>query len=332
MTGRTERRRARHVTRDSWHRACVRPCPEVQRHAEPEALPSPRERPIPDAGRARVKRDTVEPELQDDEHESAGEDACALGFSRCNLPPWVIASREFQDHPRGLHVVGVRRENGALFSRLSSIDDPDERARVFDAYMNVKFNLEEWRAHTAPASRSIRNSYLRFLRGWGVDSSSIEGAVLKGWVESRLGIPPRYHRGPITVGTRSYVAFARDRMLGHARSNALDAQLDLLFEFCQYELRRRGLRWFDLYRGTYDADQHPIVARRGRREYAVVLNNLCSFTADVNKAWEFGSKVWKVRVPAQRVFYFAGLLPKTILRGEDEHLVFGGEHWVKEIV
>jgi len=58
-------------------------------------------------------------------------------LGRANLPPWIIASLEFQDHPRPLHLVGVRRENRLLFDRLRGIDDAAERGRVFDDYMNV---------------------------------------------------------------------------------------------------------------------------------------------------------------------------------------------------
>jgi NAD+--dinitrogen-reductase ADP-D-ribosyltransferase len=257
-------------------------------------------------------------------------DATPLSFGRATLAPWIIASREFQDHPRALHIVGVRRENRSLFRRLDTIDDPVERASFFDAYTNAKFRLDEWRTETPGARRSLRNSYLRFLRGWGVDANSIEGAVLKGWVESRLGIPPHYHGGPIEAGRRSYLEFARQRMLGHARTNAIDAQLDLLFEFCQYELHRRRVRRIVLYRGTHDADVQLLLARRGS-ERLVLMNNLCSFTSDVERAWEFGSVVFRGVVPAQRIFYFAGLLPKSILRGEEEYLVIGGEHWVSPV-
>ena len=247
------------------------------------------------------------------------------------MPAWVIASLDFQTHPRALHIVGVRRENRALFARLASIEDTGERGRVFDDYMNVKFYLHDWQAHENSARQSLRNSYLRFLSGWGMDSNSIEGAVLKGWVESRFGIRPRYHRGSIEPGTRSYMRFAQHRMLGHARTNAIDSQLDLLFEFCQSEARRRRLSRLLLYRGTDDADQHRLGTRYGKRDYVVILNNLCSFSSDPERAWEFGSTVWQVEVPAQRVCYFTGLLPRSVLKGEDEYLVLGGEHRVKEL-
>jgi NAD+--dinitrogen-reductase ADP-D-ribosyltransferase len=252
-------------------------------------------------------------------------------FGRANLPPWIIASLEFQDHPRPLHLMGVRRENKSLFTRLERIADASERGQVFDDYMNVKFYLHDWPTHGPRARQSLKNSYLRFLRGWGVDSSSIEGAVLKGWVESRFGLRPLYHGRAINRGERSYLGFARDRMLGQARTNAIESQLDLLFEYCQYEGRRRKTSRFVLYRGTHDVDQHRVMRRFSKRDYVVTLNNLCSFSSDAERAWEFGSTVWRVSVPLERVFYFAGLLPRSVLRGEDEFLVLGGEHRVTEL-
>jgi NAD+--dinitrogen-reductase ADP-D-ribosyltransferase len=211
------------------------------------------------------------------------------------------------------------------------MDDPLERAQFFDEYMNAKFRLDEWPTQTAAGRRSLRNSYLRFLRGWGFASNSIEGAVLKGWVESRLGIAPTYHAGRIEPRRRSYLEFARQRMLGHARTNAIDAQLDLLFEYCQYELKRRALPKLTLYRGIEDSDEGRVLARRGSSECLVRINSLSSFTSEVERAWEFGSTVLRAVVPAQRIFYFAGLLPKSILKGEDEHLVIGGEYWVSQV-
>jgi NAD+--dinitrogen-reductase ADP-D-ribosyltransferase len=259
------------------------------------------------------------------------EDAEPAAFGRATQAPWVVASLDFQMHPRSLHIIGVRRENRLLFAKLDEIDDPGERGLVFDRYMNLKFHLEDWSELGSRSRQSLRNSYLRFLRGWGVDSNSIEGAVLKGWVESRFGIAPSYHRGPVRRGTASYLPFASDRMRGQARTNAIDSQLDLLFEFCQFEVRRRRLGRLVLYRGTHDVDRHRVLRQFTKRDYVVELNNLCSFTIEPERAWEFGSTVWRVEVPLQRVCYFPGLLPRSVLRGEDEYLVLGGQHRVTEV-
>jgi NAD+---dinitrogen-reductase ADP-D-ribosyltransferase len=254
-------------------------------------------------------------------------------FNRCNLPPWVIASREFAESPRPIEIQGVREANRFLFTLLDGIDSPEERAARFDAFLSVKFQLHTWQAQaTDGARRSLKNGYLRFLRGWGFDSSSIEGAVLKGWVESRLGIPPTFHRTRIGGPEgEAYFRYVVDRMNGAARTAGIQDQLDLLYAFTQYELGRRqpGERWVTLWRGLHDQEDHEVVERRGPRELVVRANSLSSFTDDPERAWEFGTTVWEARVPVPRIFFFGSALPTSILKGEREWLVIGGELPVK---
>src|SRR4051794_32853531 len=101
-------------------------------------------------------------------------------YNHCNLPPWVIASRHFNDNPQELEIQGVRQANRFLFEKLGRIESAEERAVVFNDYMSVKFQLHQWESQsTDKARKSIKNSYLRFLRGWMMDSNSVEGAVLK---------------------------------------------------------------------------------------------------------------------------------------------------------
>jgi NAD+--dinitrogen-reductase ADP-D-ribosyltransferase len=257
-------------------------------------------------------------------------------FNRCNLPPWVIASRHFDEAPQPIVLQGVRDENRFLFDLLERIEDPDERARRFDDWVNVRFQLHHWAEQTTPgARRSLKNSYLRFLRGWGVDASSIEGAVLKGWVESRMGIPPVFHR--TVLGDRdgeAWGGYVADRTRGHAWTSAIDAQLDLVYTFTQHELARRrsGERWITLWRGLNDLDAHEVVERLSPREWVLRMNNLCSFTGDAERAWEFGSVVVEARVALPRVFFAGELLPRSILKGEREFLVMGRELKVKRVM
>ena len=254
-------------------------------------------------------------------------------FNLCNLPPWAIASRHFCDNPQPLEIQGVREANRFLFALLDGLDSPEERAVRFDAYVSVKFQLHTWQAQaTAGARRSLKNGYLRFLRGWGFDSSSIEGAVLKGWVESRLGIAPTFHRERIGgAESEAYFRYVVDRMNGSARTAGIHDQLDLLYAFTQYELARRcpGERWVTLWRGVHDAEEHEVLERAGPRDLVVRANSLSSFTDDPDRAWEFGTTVWEARVPLPRVFFFGAALPASILKGEREWLVIGGELPVK---
>ncbi len=257
-------------------------------------------------------------------------------FNLCNLPPWAIASRHFCEHPQPLEIQGVREANRFLFRLLDGIESPDERARRFDDYLSVKFQLHHWREQqTSGARRSLRNGYLRFLRGWGFGSSSIEGAVLKGWVESRFGIPPTFHREPIAgADSAAYFRYVVDRMKGSERTSAILSQLDLVYTFTQHELARRlpGERWLTLWRGQNDVGDHEVVEKVGRREWVVRLNNLCSFTDDRERAWEFGSTVWEARIPVPRVFFVSAFFPRSILQGEREHLVVGGETPVRRLL
>ncbi len=257
-------------------------------------------------------------------------------LNRCNLPPWVIASHHFDDDPTPLELQGVREASAGLFRMLDGIDDPDERGRRFDDWVSVRFQLHHWQEQaTASARRSLRNGYVRFLRGWGHDASSVEGAVLKGWVESRMGIPPTFHRAPLAgPDDGPWAAYVADRTRGHAYTSLIDAQLDLVYAFTQYELARRlrGARWLTLWRGQNDLGAHEIVERLGPREWVVRLNNLCSFTDDRERAWEFGDVVLEARVGIPRLFFAGHLLPRSILRGEREHLVIGGQLRVKRVL
>jgi len=251
------------------------------------------------------------------------------------VPPWVVGSPAFDEDPRPIELQGVCAENAGLFRALDALDDPDARARTLDDWLSVRFQLHQWREQATPsAQRSLRNSYLRFLRGWGMDANSIEGAVLKGWVESRIGVPPTFHHVPLRQDEAAWARYALDRTRGHAFTSAVDAQLDVVYAFTQYELARRhpGQRWITLWRGQNDLGEHEVVERLGPREWVLRMNNLCSFTDDRERAWEFGSAVLEARLALGRIFFAGHLLPRSILRGEREHLVIGGALRVRRIL
>lgn len=241
---------------------------------------------------------------------------------------------EFQENPAPLEIGRVRHENRRFFALLDAEPSPSRRGEIFHEYLSVQFALHQWQEHQRSARSSLRNSYVRYLRGWAVDSNSIEGAVLKGWVHSRMGIPPTFHHAPLGGSLENFNLFSIDRIRGSARTNAIEQQLDLLFEFSQYELCRRhpDERWLTLYRGTFDAPSYEMMAAENPREPVVRMNNISSFTSDRECAWEFGSTVWEVRVPLAKIFFFSDLLPESILRGEQEHLVIGGEYRVRKLL
>ena len=264
-------------------------------------------------------------------------------FSHCQLPPWHLASPEFQADPQTLELGDVRLTERRLWQALAALPEPAARARYFHDYVSVKFSLHAWTDadQTATARAALRHSYVHCLRHWGVDSNGPSGAALKAWVESRFGLRPTYHGGNLTTDETARSRYARDRMKGASRTMGLSQQLDLLYIFCQDELARRhpGERWLTLFRGTHDPEEYavrpplsrptdsPEVTSRSP-ELSVEFNNLSSFTIDPEVAWEFGSSVWAVRVPMAKICCFSGLLPGEFLQGEAEYLVLGGRYTV----
>jgi NAD+---dinitrogen-reductase ADP-D-ribosyltransferase len=248
------------------------------------------------------------------------------------VPPWAVGTIQFSQDPRRVELPGVRAEHQTLFDRLEAIDGWEERAHQFHQYLAERFRLEG----SAPENRTARkNSYLRYLRGWAVDSSSVEGAVLKGWVESRFHLLPTFHKRRIgALGDDGYQAYTEEWTHGSTHTNEIFSQLDLLYEHTQDELERRHPleRTLRLYRGVDENSEHSIIAQEGRRQFIVRLNNLCSFTAERELAWEFGSTVWEADVPFGKVTFFSGLFPTSLLRGEAEHLVIGGELRVRRVM
>ena len=257
-------------------------------------------------------------------------------FNLCNLPPWAIASRRFNSHPQPLEIQGVRQSHQRLFAALDTIEARLARGQQFHDYLDVVFQLHQWERATSSSSRkSLKNSYLRILRGWMFDSNSREGAVLKGWVESRLGLMPTFHRVPIPdIHSDAYQDYLRERMQGAARTSALMAQFDLLYEFVQDELRRSkpAPTHLRLWRGIHDFDDQRILEKLGGRSHLVRLNNLVSFTTDFERAWEFGSKVMQADVPLPKVFFCGDLLPAALFKGEGEVMVIGGEYEVEVLI
>jgi len=233
-----------------------------------------------------------------------------------------------------LEIQGVKESNRFLFKKLATLPSCRERALFFNDFMSVKFQLHHWQEQSSDLARmSIRNSYLKFLKGWKIDSNSVAGAVLKRWVESRIGIGPTFHKARIDgLNSQSYFNYSVDVMKGSAQTSAIQSQLDILYQFGQFELARKypGVNAITLYRGTHDAEEYDILEILDKRESIVRMNNLVSFTNEEERAWEFGRTVWKTTVPLCKIFFYNDLLP-GILQGEDEYMIIGGEYQVERI-
>ncbi len=257
-----------------------------------------------------------------------------LPINRCNLPAVILGSLTFQRHPTALFIDGVAELHAQLFRQLGHLSEHGERVSCFTTYMNAQFLLEHLEeAGLTDHSRVKRHKadYLRVLRGWSFDSDGVEAAVLKGWVESRFGLLPRYHREPIRdAHAAAYRAYEEARAQGLYNTNALEAQLDLLYAFCQFELARLypERSHLHLYRGVNRLDLHEQLAHYDAHHGALLLNNLTSFTDNRERADEFGDHILQTDVPLPKILAFSRLLPGR-LKGEDEFMVIGGVYEVR---
>ena len=251
-----------------------------------------------------------------------------LPINRCNLPASILGSLSYQRHPVPLKLDGVEELHRSLFAALDALPDPGSRAQLFMAHMAATFSLDhpEEAGFSATAHDRVRATYLRLLRGWAFDPDGQEGAVLKGWVESRFGLLPRHHGGPIRdFSGDAYRHYLEERSRGLYGSNALEAQLDLLYSFCQHELARQrpGQTHLTLYRGVNRVSDYEILQEGDGGRRVVLLNSLNSLTLDRERACEFGDFILDVQVPLPKIFFYHRLLP-GVLRGEDEFMVVGG--------
>ncbi len=267
--------------------------------------------------------------MTEQQHRATLPRSAYLPINHCNLPAVILGSLTFQHHPARLLIDGVAALHRDLLRRLDAINDPGNRAQQFIDYMTVHFRLHAPdEAGLTDASKCDRSKadYLRLLRGWAFDAEGRDAAVLKGWVESRFGLIPRFHLVPIhSTDDESYQAFRHAYAEGLYNTNSLEAQLDLLYTYCQYELQRRHLEknHLGLYRGSNAIEllKHAEHSEDGKP--LLLLNNLNSFSSSIERASEFGDQVFRIEVPLSKIFFYSELLPRY-LKAENEYIVLGG--------
>jgi len=250
-----------------------------------------------------------------------------LPINRCNLPAIILGGLTFQRFPTPLHLDSVAELHADLFRRLERIAGKAERAAAFCDYLTVHFCLEQLEeAGLSELSKSRANAnWMRILRGWSFNADGREGAVLKGWIESRFGLLARFHGEALRdFSGPAYLRYQEMRSAGLYGTNALEGQLDLLYAYGQYEFGRTspGAKHLELYRGINRIDAHEVLAG-GTSRQVVLFNNMASFTASRERAGEFGDCILATRVPLAKIFFSCELLPRA-LKGEDEYLVIGG--------
>lgn len=257
------------------------------------------------------------------------------------VPTRLLASTAFNESPTPLTIAGVREAHHNLFTLLQGANTLAQARYLFDNYVSIAFGLRKpdpsELASMGPAEqRRWRTSWRKLLQGWGMDANSAAGAVLKGWVESRFGLVPSFHKAPLgRFPSPAWITYLQEKAGHRFNNNNIHQQLDLLYEFSQWALRtprmqqlRAGQGHMRLWRGSNRCEEQTIAGSLTQRRCTVRLNNLVSFSQSAEDASVFGDWVFEARVPLCKVILFPGLLPGQVLQGEQEVLVIGGDYEV----
>ena len=250
------------------------------------------------------------------------------------VPARVLASVAFNAHPLPLHVAGARETNPGLFALLARCADMAEARGVFGHYLSLAFDLAPRGDRAGGPVGRRRASYLKLLQGWGLDANGAAGAVLKGYVESRFGIVPVFHKAPLLrFPSETWVTYLEEKAGPRQHDNNVFQQLDLLFEVSQWMLQRfhplgDGER-VTLWRGSTRCEEQVVQGSLRERRCTVRLNNLVSFSLTREQASCFGDWVLRAEVPQSKLLLWPGLLDTASLRGESEVLAIGGDYEVE---
>lgn len=286
------------------------------------------------------------------------------------VPAPVLTSLEFNAHPISLAIAGVRPAHKGLFSLLDGTHSLAEAGEVFDHYLTIVFGLQKPSSQTLAVlceqeGRRWRSSWRKLLQGWGMDANGPAGAVLKGWVESRFGMTPLFHKD--TLGrfpSPTWVTYLEEKSASRYHNNSIHQQLDLVYEYTQWALRRFALpeptspyapepkrvtcchaserrsagrqvpvaddpHHLRLWRGSTRAEEQVVSGKLRERRCVIRLNSIASFSRSREAASCFGDWVFETRVPLTKIVVAPGMLPGQVLQGEQEVLALGGDYDVE---
>ncbi|MCE0495728.1 NAD(+)--dinitrogen-reductase ADP-D-ribosyltransferase [Vibrio salinus] len=256
-------------------------------------------------------------------------------LNRINVPSWLFGSIEYQHHPIPVSLDGIPLWYSKFFDDLSKITSTNQRFDMFTEFMDNRFCLsDETRIRMRIESDGLKNlrpkvHYRRLILGWLFDSDNQQGAAWRGWVESRFGLLTNFYNGSsVDCGNEAYWEFRQRCQQATHNTNELYEQLDLLYYFCQQELKFTfpSEQHITLYRGcTDDSENFGIDDKQ-----VTLFNNLSSFTSNPESALLFGSSVYEVNVPLTKIACYQSLLPDA-LSGENEYVVIGGLYTVNKM-
>ncbi|MBZ4642866.1 MAG: NAD+---dinitrogen-reductase ADP-D-ribosyltransferase [Deferribacteres bacterium] len=244
-------------------------------------------------------------------------------INKANLPPYLLIDEGYNNAGDDLSLLidGVIEYHPDLFERITGCGDPVEASEIFLNYMNELFHLKE------KVNGKYVNSYLKVLRGWLFDSNSKEGAVIKGWVESRFGIIPNFHKQKInSANDEAYYNYLMERMGSSSSKNLIEHQFDLLYTYNQYAIKtffKNSKKLIKVYKGVNSLEEFFIKSEEKDRKI-MMLNNVTSFTTDREIACTFGDYIIETEVHYTKIIFIPELFPLIKFFGESEIIAIGG--------
>lgn len=265
------------------------------------------------------------------------------------VPALQLASTAFNAQPLPLSIRGTQAAHPALFEQLETAANLLAARDTFVRYMDDAFALHKPPHPTHPSHpplagaawsgdhRRWRTSWRKLLQGWGMDANGPAGAVIKGWVESRFGLVPTFHKAPLGhYPSDSWVTYIEEKNASRYHNNHIHQQFDVLYEFCQLSLRRFGppaightAQHTRLWRGSNRCEEQVVTGRLTNRRCTMQLNNVVSMSLCAQDASCFGDWVLQIQVPLCKLITYPGLLPGQVLQGEQEVLALGGHYDVE---
>lgn len=257
--------------------------------------------------------------------------------ARVDVPALELGSTGFNARPKPLSVPGARDAHPQLFTQLEAAPNLLAARNGFAHYMEEAFALHKPPHPPAPGTapsdqRRWRTSWRKLLQGWGMDANGPAGAVLKGWVQSRFGLQPTFHKAPLGhYPSAAWMTYTEEKNASRYQNNHIHQQLDVLYEFCQLSLRRFGPpvsghtpQHARLWRGSNRCEEQVVAGRLTNRRCTMQLNNIVSMSLSAQDASCFGDWVLQMQVPLCKLLAYPGLLPGHVLQGEQEVLALGG--------
>ena len=245
-------------------------------------------------------------------------------YNLININSKYFGSLDYNEKIQDVSIMGVYEYHRDFYKAIEKADTLLLANEIFDNYISELFELN----YKVKGKRV--GSLYKILMGWMFNSNGYEGAVLKGWIESRFGIIPNFHKVKIdNMENESYYEYLVEKMSQRVNKNAIYSQLDLLYHHTQVVIKKFFSSYkpkIILYRGIYNLEENEIIKWLNKKTAIMGHNNISSFTAVKNIAEQFGNRILRIEVPYTKIVFFSDVTPLHHFSGEQEFIIIGGEY------